>query len=83
MSLIKHKYGPGVPSSRFLKSGNYGCVVALDFSPAMLTQARQFAKDEELLFNDVGEERQDLAGWVLIPSIRPTLTLLLLLRASV
>jgi hypothetical protein len=48
-------------------------VVALDFSPAMLTQARQFAKDEELLYNDVGEEREDLAGGVLRPSIRPTL----------
>jgi SAM-dependent methyltransferase len=65
--------GSGLFTRRFLKSGNYGCVVALDFSPAMLTQARQFAKDEELLYNDVGEEREDLAGGVLRPSIRPTL----------
>jgi len=47
--LMDASCGSGLFTRRFVKSGNYGCVIALDFSEAMLTQARQFAKDEGLL----------------------------------
>lgn len=56
--LLDASCGSGLFTRRFVKSGNYGCVVALDFSEAMLTQARQFFKDEGLL---TLEEREDVA----------------------
>ena len=41
--------GSGLFTRRFVKSGDYGCVVALDFSDAMLRQARTFASEEGLV----------------------------------
>lgn len=41
--------GSGLFTRRFVKSGDYGCVVALDFSDAMLRQARTFATEEGLV----------------------------------
>ena len=52
--LLDASCGSGLFTRRFLKSGNYGCVIALDFSDAMLTQARQFFKDEGLLSSASG-----------------------------
>lgn len=59
--LLDASCGSGLFTRRFLKSGNYGCVVGLDFSDAMLTQARQFFKDEALLSDGDGNDRDDLA----------------------
>ena len=56
--LVDASCGSGLFTRRFAKSGEYGCVVALDFSDAMLRQARQFAVDESLLAE--GETRDDL-----------------------
>ena len=56
--LVDASCGSGLFTRRFAKSGEYGCVVALDFSDAMLRQARQFAVDECLLAE--GETRDDL-----------------------
>merc|ERR1719310_1743541 len=47
--LVDASCGSGLFTRRFAKSGNYGAVVALDFSAAMLQQARAFAKEEGLL----------------------------------
>lgn len=58
--LLDASCGSGLFTRRFLKSGNYGCVIALDFSDAMLTQARQFFIDEGLLSGS-GGDRDDLA----------------------
>ena len=47
--LLDASCGSGLFTRRFAKSGEYGVVVALDFSAAMLQQARAFAKEEGLL----------------------------------
>ena len=47
--LVDASCGSGLFTRRFAKSGDYSAVVALDYSAAMLTQARQFAIDEGLL----------------------------------
>jgi ubiquinone/menaquinone biosynthesis C-methylase UbiE len=47
--LLDASCGSGLFTRRFVKSKAYGCVVALDFSDAMLQQARTFARDEGLL----------------------------------
>ncbi len=47
--LLDASCGSGLFSRRFAKSGEYGAVIALDFSDAMLRQARRFARDEDLL----------------------------------
>lgn len=55
--LLDASCGSGLFTRQLVKSGNYGCVVALDFSAAMLQQARQFSKDEGLLSDsDSGSE---------------------------
>jgi len=63
--LLDASCGSGLFTRRFLKSGNYGSVIALDFSEAMLTQARQFFEDEGLLTDgdreDVAFVRADIA----------------------
>ena len=47
--LLDASCGSGLFTRRFAKSREYGLVVALDFSQAMLQQARAFAKEEGLL----------------------------------
>ena len=62
--LVDASCGSGLFTRRFVKSGNYGSVVALDFSEAMLMQARQFFKDEGLLAeggDPEGGDREDVA----------------------
>ena len=50
--LLDASCGSGLFSRRFAKSGEHGAVIALDFSDAMLRQARRFARDEGLLGGD-------------------------------
>ena len=52
--------GSGLFTRRFVKSGDYGCVVALDFSDAMLRQARTFATEEGLTAVDASSTDEDL-----------------------
>ena len=47
--VVDASCGSGLFTRRFVKSGDYGCVVALDFSDAMLRQARTFATEEGLV----------------------------------
>ena len=47
--VVDASCGSGLFTRRFVKSGDYGCVVALDFSDAMLRQARTFASEEGLV----------------------------------
>jgi SAM-dependent methyltransferase len=53
--LLDASCGSGLFTRRFVQSKNYASVVGLDFSAAMLTQARAFAKDEGLLSNEDDE----------------------------
>ena len=46
--MVDASCGSGLFTRRFVKSKDYGCVVALDFSDAMLRQARTFASEEGL-----------------------------------
>ena len=46
--VVDASCGSGLFTRRFVKSGDYGCVVALDFSDAMLRRARAFAAEEGL-----------------------------------
>ena len=66
--LLDASCGSGLFTRRFVQSKNYASVVGLDFSAAMLTQARAFAKDEGLLSNedDETDETDETDGLVFV-----------------
>jgi len=60
--IVDASCGSGLFSRRFLKTKAYAGVVALDFSDAMLRQAKQYMEDENLLGDgDVCFVRADIA----------------------
>ena len=61
--MVDASCGSGLFTRRFVKSKDYGCVVALDFSDAMLRQARTFASEEGLVdqSDDLVFVRADIA----------------------
>lgn len=60
--IVDASCGSGLFSRRFLKTKAYKGVVALDYSDAMLRQAKQYMEDEKLLGNaDVCFVRADIA----------------------
>ena len=56
--LVDASCGSGLFTRRFAKSGEYGCVVALDFSTPCSARRARLAVDESLLAE--GETRDDL-----------------------
>eukprot|EP00747_Dinoflagellata_sp_TGD_P166852 gnl/TRDRNA2_/TRDRNA2_190309_c0_seq1.p1 gnl/TRDRNA2_/TRDRNA2_190309_c0~~gnl/TRDRNA2_/TRDRNA2_190309_c0_seq1.p1 ORF type:complete len:469 (+),score=83.92 gnl/TRDRNA2_/TRDRNA2_190309_c0_seq1:71-1477(+) len=59
--LLDASCGSGLFTRRFVKSGKYGHVIALDFSDAMLRQARTFVSEQGVVDKDLTFVRADIA----------------------